>query len=170
MKKSAVEGVKVDESVYNVNKLNMTKVTDYAVAGYETVMTYTHTGNSIHGMNYSAVDLRGYSEIHFAFRSSCGFNFNNVVSSYDRDWMYFTLTQNDDETWNLTATKADGTVIATQNNLLANKDGLGDSYTPYTLNAILYGIPSGIYPLKSSSAGELTIWATEIRGTLKAGA
>ena len=170
LKESAVEGVKVDESVYNVNKLNMTKVADYAVAGYETVMTYTHTGNSIHGMNYSAVDLRGYSEIHFAFRSSDGFTFNNVQSSYDRDWMYFSLTQNDDETWNLTATKADGTVIATQNNLLANKAGLGDSYTPYALNAILYGIPSGIYPLKSSSVGELTIWATEIRGTLKAGA
>ena len=170
LKESAVEGVKVDESVYNVNKLNMTKVADYAVAGYETVMTYTHTGNSIHGMNYSAVDLRGYSEIHFAFRSSDGFTFNNVQSSYDRDWMYFSLTQNDDETWNLTATKVDGTVIATQNNLLANKAGLGDSYTPYALNAILYGIPSGIYPLKSSSVGELTIWATEIRGTLKAGA
>ena len=170
LKESAVEGVKVDESVYNVNKLNMTKVADYAVAGYETVMTYTHTGNSIHGMNYSAVDLRGYSEIHFAFRSSDGFTFNNVQSSYDRDWMYFSLTQNDDETWNLTATKADGTVIATQNNLLANKAGLGDSYTPYALNAILYGIPSGIYPLKSSSVGELTIWTTEIRGTLKAGA
>ena len=171
LKKSAVEGVKVDESVYNVNKLNMTKVTDYAVAGYETVMTYTHTGNSIHGMNYSAVDLRGYSEIHFAFRSSYGFNFNNVVSSYDRDWMYFTLTQNDDETWNLTATKADGTVIATQNNLLANKAELGASYTPYALNAILYGIPStGLYPNKSDSLSELTVWTTEIRGTLKAGA
>ena len=172
LKKSAVEGVKVDESVYNVNELNMTKVTDYAVAGYETVMTYTHTGsNSIHGMNYSAVDLRGYSEIHFAFRSSYGFNFNNVVSSYDRDWMYFTLTQNDDETWNLTATKADGTVIATQNNLLANKAELGASYTPYALNAILYGIPStGLYPNKSDSLSELTVWTTEIRGTLKAGA
>ncbi len=171
LKKSAVEGVKVDESVYNVNKLNMTKVTDYAVAGYETVMTYTHTGNSIHGMNYSAVDLRGYSEIHFAFRSSYGFNFNNVVSSYDRDWMYFTLTQNDDETWNLTAKKADGTVITTIENLRANKDGLGDSYTPYALNAILYGIPStGIYPNKSDSVSELTVWTTEIRGTLKAGA
>ena len=171
LKESAVEGVKVDESVYNVNKLNMTKLTDYAVAGYETVMTYTHTGNSIHGMNYSAVDLRGYSEIHFAFRSSYGFNFNNVVSSYDRDWMYFTLTQNDDETWNLTATKADGTVIATQNNLLANKAELGASYTPYALNAILYGIPStGLYPNKSDSLSELTVWTTEIRGTLKAGA
>ena len=171
LKKSAVEGVKVDESVYNVNKLNMTKVTDYAVAGYETVMTYTHTGNSIHGMNYSAVDLRGYSEIHFAFRSSYGFNFNNVVSSYDRDWMYFTLTQNDDETWNLTAKKADGTVITTIENLRANKDGLGDSYTPYALNAILYGIPStGLYPNKSDSLSELTVWTTEIRGTLKAGA
>ena len=171
LKKSAVEGVKVDESVYNVNKLNMTKVTDYAVAGYETVMTYTHTGNSIHGMNYSAVDLRGYSEIHFAFRSSYGFNFNNVVSSYDRDWMYFTLTQNDDETWNLTAKKADGTVITTIENLRANKDGLGDSYTPYALNAILYGIPStGLYPNKSDSLSELTVWTTEIRGTIKAGA
>ena len=172
LKKSAVEGVKVDESVYNVNKLNMTKVTDYAVAGYETVMTYTHTGsNSIHGMNYSAEVLRNYSEIHFAFRSSYGFNFNNVVSSYDRDWMYFTLTQNDDETWNLTATKADGTVIATQNNLLANKAELGASYTPYALNAILYGIPStGLYPNKSDSLSELTVWTTEIRGTLKAGA
>ena len=172
LKKSAVEGVKVDESVYNVNKLNMTKVTDYAVAGYETVMTYTHTGsNSIHGMNYSAEALRNYSEIHFAFRSSYGFNFNNVVSSYDRDWMYFTLTQNDDETWNLTATKADGTVIATQNNLLANKAGLDASYTPYALNAILYGIPStGLYPNKSDSLSELTVWTTEIRGTLKAGA
>ena len=172
LKKSAVEGVKVDESVYNVNKLNMTKVTDYAVAGYETVMTYTHTGsNSIHGMNYSAEALRNYSEIHFAFRSSYGFNFNNVVSSYDRDWMYFTLTQNDDETWNLTATKADGTVIATQNNLLANKAELGASYTPYALNAILYGIPStGLYPNKSDSLSELTVWTTEIRGTLKAGA
>ena len=172
LKKSAVEGVKVDESVYNVNKLNMTKVTDYAVAGYETVMTYTHTGsNSIHGMNYSAEALRNYSEIHFAFRSSYGFNFNNVVSSDDRDWMYFTLTQNDDETWNLTATKADGTVIATQNNLLANKAGLDASYTPYALNAILYGIPStGLYPNKSDSLSELTVWTTEIRGTLKAGA
>ena len=170
LKESAVEGVKVDESVYNVNKLNMTKVADYAVAGYETVMTYTTGDDNIHGMNYSAVDLRGYSEIHFAFRSSYGFTFNNEQSSYDRDWMYFSLTQNDDETWNLTATKADGTVIATQNNLLANKAGLGASYTPYALNAILFGIPSGIYPLKSSSVGELTIWATEIRGTLKAGA
>ena len=133
-------------------------------------MTYTTGDDNIHGMNYSAVDLRGYSEIHFAFRSSYGFTFNNEQSSYDRDWMYFSLTQNDDETWNLTATKADGTVIATQNNLLANKAGLGASYTPYALNAILFGIPSGIYPLKSSSVGELTIWATEIRGTLKAGA
>lgn len=172
MKESAVEGVKVDENVYNVNKLNMTKVTDYAAAGYETVMTYTHTGsNSIHGMNYSAEALRNYSEIHFAFRSSYGFNFNNVVSSYDRDWMYFTLTQNDDETWNLTAKKADGTVIATIENLRANKEELGGAYTPYALNAILYGIPStGLYPNKSDSLSELTVWATEIRGTLKAGA
>ena len=172
MKESAVEGVKVDENVYNVNKLNMTKVTDYAAAGYETVMTYTHTGsNSIHGMNYSAEALRNYSEIHFAFRSSYGFNFNNVVSSYDRDWMYFTLTQNDDETWNLTAKKADGTVIATIENLRANKEELGGAYTPYALNAILYGIPStGLYPNKSDSLSELTVWTTEIRGTLKAGA
>ena len=172
MKESAVEGVKVDENVYNVNKLNMTKVTDYAAAGYETVMTYTHTGsNSIHGMNYSAEALRNYSEIHFAFRSSYGFNFNNVVSSYDCDWMYFTLTQNDDETWNLTAKKADGTVITTIENLRANKDGLGGAYTPYALNAILYGIPStGLYPNKSDSLSELTVWTTEIRGTLKAGA
>lgn len=172
MKESAVEGVKVDENVYNVNKLNMTKVTDYAAAGYETVMTYTHTeSNSIHGMNYSAEALRNYSEIHFAFRSSYGFNFNNVVSSYDRDWMYFTLTQNDDETWNLTTKKADGTVIATIENLRANKEELGGAYTPYALNAILYGIPStGLYPNKSDSLSELTVWTTEIRGTLKAGA
>ena len=117
-----------------------------------------------HGMYMPSNDLSGYSEVNFAIKTGASYAFGGTTLTTKelKNWIYFDLTQNNDETWNLTVT-SDKTVVWTAENLTANNNGA--EYTKNAITSILYGDPSKGY----TPAGEkgATFYFTELRGIKK---
>ena len=117
-----------------------------------------------HGMYMPSNDLSGYSEVNFAIKTGASYAFGGATLTVKelKNWIYFDLTQNNDETWNLTVT-SDKTVVWTAENLTANNNAA--EYTKNAITSILYGDPSKGY----TPAGEkgATFYFTELRGIEK---
>lgn len=164
-------GVVVDNCAIGANGATTTiDITQNIPAGYETVRVYDTglaDGGAMHGMLYSGKSLYNYSEVHFAIKSTGYYILNHSWDDHvcgPDTWLFFSLTQNSNKTWNLVVSLEDGSIYYTENNM---SGFIGDNpgvYTNYALNAILYGIPSGIYPSKRNGV-DLLVYATEVRGT-----
>ncbi len=117
-----------------------------------------------HGMYMPSNDLSGYSEVNFAIKTGDRYLFGGAKGETLTltNWIFFSLTQNSDLTWNLVVTH-DGEVVHTAKNLSGNKSG--DEYTKNAITSILYGIPTTGY----TPAGEkgATFYFTELRGIKK---
>ena len=117
-----------------------------------------------HGMYMPSNDLSGYSEVNFAIKTGDRYLFGGAQEETLTltNWIFFSLTQNSDLTWNLVVTH-DGEVVHTAKNLSGNKSG--DEYTKNAITSILYGIPTTGY----TPAGEkgATFYFTELRGIKK---
>ena len=117
-----------------------------------------------HGMYMPSNDLSGYSEVNFAIKTGDRYLFGGAQGETLTltNWIFFSLTQNSDLTWNLVVTH-DGEVVHTAKNLSGNKSG--DEYTKNAITSILYGIPTTGY----TPAGEkgATFYFTELRGIKK---
>lgn len=117
-----------------------------------------------HGMYMPSNDLSGYSEVNFAIKTGDRYLFGGAQGETLTltNWIFFSLTQNSDLTWNLVVTH-DGEVVHTAKNMSGNKSG--DEYTKNAITSILYGIPTTGY----TPAGEkgATFYFTELRGIKK---
>lgn len=117
-----------------------------------------------HGMYMPSNDLSGYSKVNFAIKTGASYAFGGTTLTTKelKNWIYFDLTQNNDETWNLTVT-SDKTVVWTAENLTANNNA--GEYTKNAITSILYGdLSKGYTPAGEKGA---TFYFTELRGIEK---
>lgn len=132
--------------------------------GYEKVWQAPLSNGQKHGMYMPSNDLSGYSEVHFAIKTGDRYSFGGSVATVKelKNWIYFSLTQNSNGTWNLVAT-SDGADVWTAEGLTANNNA--GEYTKNALSAILYGDPSkGYTPV---GTGTENFYFTELRGIKK---
>ena len=129
--------------------------------GFDSVYKYENSSvTSIHGKNFSGVNLDNYSKVYFAVKTA-KFNFNNETTNEFNDWIYFSLAQTALKTWDLAVTYK-GETVYTKTGLNGAYE-TNENYTDNALDAILYGNPSGFYP--TCSNGEtLKVYVSELRG------
>lgn len=167
---SYVTGGIVAEKMYSTSKMGKKAYESAAKIalpeGYEKVWQAPLDNDKgfKHGMYMPSNDLSGYSEVNFAIKTGDRYLFGGAQGETLTltNWIFFSLTQNSDLTWNLVVTH-DGEVVHTAKNLSGNKSG--DEYTKNAITSILYGIPTTGY----TPAGEkgATFYFTELRGIKK---
>lgn len=158
-----ITGDIIDEKLYSANGIKVNETTEEIPSGYEKVWQVNNSSNPLHGQYLSNKVLTGYTEVNFAIKTNGNYVFNSWNSSSDesRSWLYFTLTQTDENIWTITAKTRDDKVVFSGDGFKGYSDSLGSGYTSYSLNAIMYGV-AGIF----GPTGDC--WFTEVRGVLKA--
>ncbi len=154
----------IDEKLYSANGIKVNETTEEIPSGYERVwQVNNNSGGVLHGQFLSNKVLTGYTEVNFAIKTNGNYVFNSWNSSSDEShsWLYFTLTQTDENIWTITAKTRDDKVVFSGDGFKGYSDSLGSGYTSYSLNAIMYGV-AGIF----GPTGDC--WFTEVRGVLKA--
>ena len=160
-------GVIIDNSALSANGVTIQDSNMEAPDGFVNVKECIRS-DFVHGMFYSAQDLRGYSEVHFAFLTTGYFIFNGWDKvDASASWLYFTLTQNADGTWNMVCKKASGAVVDTRENMNAYVGSNPDVYTNYSLNAILKGCQTTGFYSSQKDGTEFKNYCSELRGTAK---
>lgn len=161
-----ITGDIIDEKLYSANGITVNETTEAIPSGYEKVWQYKgmYGDGYIHGQVYSAVSLTEYSSVNFAIKTTGTFNLNNEKSDSSHAWLYFTLVQNDDKTWNIKVENRTGSVVYSGSNFNAYKGDAPGVYTNYALNAILFGCPAGFSV--QGNADTMTYF-TEVRGVPK---
>jgi hypothetical protein len=132
-------------------------------AGFEKLYKHVSSGENIHGMLYSGVNLDNYSMVTFAIKTA-NFNMNSEGANESNEWLVFTLTQVSPDTWDLVVTCNGATVFEKSGLNGAYNSEANPAYSDNALDAILYGNPSGFSP--TGVNGELIVYVTELRGTL----
>lgn len=153
----------IDEKLYSANGIKVNETTEEIPSGYERVwQVNNNSGGVLHGQFLSNKVLTGYTEVNFAIKTNGNYVFNSWNSSSDEShsWLYFTLTQTDENIWTITAKTRDDKVVFSGDGFKGYSDSLGSGYTSYSLNAIMYGV-AGIF----GPTGDC--WFTEMRGVLK---
>lgn len=159
-----ITGDIIDEKLYSANGIKVNETTEEIPSGYERVwQVNNNSGGVLHGQFLSNKVLTGYTEVNFAIKTNGNYVFNSWNSSSDEShsWLYFTLTQTDENIWTITAKTRDDKVVFSGDGFKGYSDSLGSGYTSYSLNAIMYGV-AGIF----GPTGDC--WFTEVRGVLKA--
>lgn len=159
-----VIGEIIDEKLYSANGITVNETTEEIPSGYEKVwQVNNNSGGVLHGQFLSNKVLTGYTEVNFAIKTNGNYVFNSWNSSSDEshNWLYFTLTQTDENIWTITAKTRDDKVVFSGDGFKGYSDSLKSGYTSYSLNAIMYGV-AGIF----GPTGDC--WFTEVRGVLKA--
>ena len=158
-----ITGDIIDEKLYSANGIKVNETTEEIPSGYERVwQVNNNSGGVLHGQFLSNKVLTGYTEVNFAIKTNGNYVFNSWNSSSDEShsWLYFTLTQTDENIWTITAKTRDDKVVFSGDGFKGYSDSLGSGYTSYSLNAIMYGV-AGIF----GPTGDC--WFTEVRGVLK---
>lgn len=118
----------------------------------------------IHGKFYAGEPLTGYSSVNFAIKTTGTFILDDGTTQTGI-WLYFNLTQNGENSWDVTVKNIAGTILY-KGAGLSGYYGESSVYTNNALNAILYGLrQTGFYV--SGNADTMTYF-TEVRGVLKA--
>lgn len=159
-----IAGDIIDEKLYGANGIKVNETTEEIPSGYERVwQVNNNSGEVLHGQFLSNKVLTGYTEVNFAIKTNGNYVFNSWNSSSDEShsWLYFTLTQTDENIWTITAKTRDDKVVFSGDGFKGYSDSLGSGYTSYSLNAIMYGVAGAFGP-----TGDC--WFTEVRGVLKA--
>lgn len=158
-----ITGDIIDEKLYSANGIKVNETTEEIPSGYERVwQVNNNSGGVLHGQFLSNKVLTGYTEVNFAIKTNGNYVFNSWNSSSDEShsWLYFTLTQTDENIWTITAKTRDDKVVFSGDGFKGYSDSLGSGYTSYSLNAIMYGV-AGIF----GPTGDC--WFTEVRGVPK---
>lgn len=152
----------IDEKLYSANNIKVNETTEEIPSGYEKVWQVNNSSNPLHGQYLSNKVLTGYTEVNFAIKTNGNYVFNSWNSSSDEShsWLYFTLTQTDENIWTITAKTRDDKVVFSGDGFKGYSDSLGSGYTSYSLNAIMFGVAGGFGP-----TGDC--WFTEVRGVPK---
>ena len=162
-----IVGDVVDESAISANGITKEKIDAKPAAGFSSnyqITGVSPTADNMHGQFYSHVDLRGYSEVHFAAMTSGFWSVNSIGNIGQTDkWVYFSLTNNGDTTFNLVMTDENDTILFSQDNLPSFKADDPGAYANYSLSTILYGNSLEVTPMKGE--GDLLVYASELRGT-----
>ena len=152
----------IDEKLYSANGIKVNETTEEIPSGYEKVWQVNNSSNPLHGQYLSNKVLTGYTEVNFAIKTNGNYVFNGWNSSSDEShsWLYFTLTQTDENIWTIKAKTRDDKVVFSGDGFKGYSDSLGSGYTRYSLNAIMYGVTGSFGP-----TGDC--WFTEVRGVPK---
>lgn len=152
----------IDEKLYSANNIKVNETTEEIPSGYEKVWQVNNSSNPLHGQYLSNKVLTGYTEVNFAIKTNGNYVFNswNSPSDESHSWLYFTLTQTDENIWTITAKTRDDKVVFSGDGFKGYSDSLGSGYTSYSLNAIMYGVTGAFGP-----TGDC--WFTEVRGVPK---
>ena len=168
-RENEILGEIVDESAISGNSIAKEKLTsDIAANGFENVykIGVSEDANNMHGQYYSDKVLTNYNEVHFALKTSGYWSFGGGAYAYKQnEWVYFNLTNNNDNTFNLVVKDKNNAILYSQNNMSSFKGENPGVYTNYALNTILFG-NADICPFKDSDH-DFLVYASEIRGTLK---
>ena len=167
-KQTELMGTKVDECVYSANGIQTYDTYELVPSGFEQVhvtSSKTSDGSFFSGEYYSAFDLSSYSKVKFALKTMGYFLCNHLWNSYvcgTSDWLIFELTKTGAYTWDLVVTNFKGETYYTEEGLSGDMGANLGVYTSNSLNAILYGKPSGFYAAKKNGV-DLKVYATEVR-------
>lgn len=158
-------GTVIDACAISGNNAPIKESNLLAPVGFSSVHEISQT-EYLHGMFFSATPLTNYEIVKFAIKTIGYFAFRSWENSDgSHEWLFFTLKNNHDETFNLTVKTANNRVVETQNNMQSYKGSDPGSYTNYALNSIFYGVPEKVnYPSKQIDPNyDLIIYATEMR-------
>lgn len=158
-----ITGDIIDEKLYSGKGITVIETTEEIPSGYEKVwQVNNNSGGVLHGQFLSNKVLTGYTEVNFAIKTNGNYVFNSWNSSSDEShsWLYFTLTQTDENIWTITAKTRDDKVVFSGDGFKGYSDSLKSGYTSYSLNAIMCGV-AGIF----GPTGDC--WFTEVRGVPK---
>lgn len=160
-----ITGDIIDEKFINANGITGETTTEEIPSGYEKVWQYKgmYGDGYIHGQAYSAVPLTEYSSVNFAIKTTGTFKLDDGTTQTGI-WLYFNLTQNGENSWDVTVKNTAGTILY-KGAGLSGYYGESTVYTNNALNAILYGLrQTGFYVI--GNADTMTYF-TEVRGVLK---
>ncbi|MBO5027636.1 MAG: hypothetical protein J6C79_03820 [Clostridia bacterium] len=148
-------GVDINGSMFEAT----TEIT--AAFGFEKVYKYqSATAANIHGMNFDGTNLDEYSKVYFALKTS-KFNCNAEKTLEGlTDWLYFELTQTAANTWDIKITYGGEVVYSGTGFNGAYNSEANPAYSNNAIDAILYGNPSGFYPMAVD--GDLTVYVSEV--------
>lgn len=155
----------IDEKFINANGITGEATTEEIPSGYEKVWQYKgmYGDGFIHGQAYSAVSLTEYSSVNFAIKTTGTFKLDDGTTQTGI-WLYFNLTQNGENSWDVTVKNTAGTILY-KGAGLSGYYGESTVYTNNALNAILYGLrQTGFYVI--GNADTMTYF-TEVRGVPK---
>lgn len=167
-----ITGDKIVDCVYdNIGtdcygkKVTFTDSSEAVPEGFTVVKEYTCSETSLQG-KMTHVDIRGYSEVHFAIKTSGYMQIDTSVDSKTAikqkyaDWLYFTLVNESTEKkvqWRVKV-KYQGVEIV---NFLNTRD----ITQPGVCGVLWHGGAAGTMPC--DDAAGFKIYTTELRGTLK---
>ncbi len=169
-KEEELMGSKVDECVFSANGIQTFDTFEVVPTGFEQVHvtnSKTADGSFFSGEYYSAFDLSPYTKVKFALKTMGYFLCNHLWNQYvcgTSDWLVFDLTRVGTYTWNLVITNYNGQTYYQEDGLSGDMGANSGVYTTNSLNAILYGVPSGFYAAKKNGV-DLKVYATEVRAT-----
>ena len=155
----------IDECAISANGVSTTQLSETAPEGFATVhqVNIDPSSSSMHGMFFSNVNLLDYAEVYFAAKTSGKWYFDgeNIVNK-GGEWVFFSLFNNGDNTFDLIVKDKDGNNIYTRDSMNSYRGADPGVYTNYALNAILYG-NADVNPQKNGDI-DFTVFATELRG------
>ena len=155
-------GDMIADCAYEATQAGFNETTEIATAnGFEKVYKHTSTGDNIHGMLFSGLNLDNYTTVTFAIKTA-QMKMNANGSNTSNEWLVFTLTQVSPDKWDVVVT-CNGNVVHEEHGLNgAYNSAANPNYSDNALDAILYGNPSGFCPQNVN--GNLTVYVTELRG------
>lgn len=179
--KSVTFGNKIDDVLlFDADKLALNEVVGataegFAASGFEKLYKSDESVKSYNNRALSDADLSAYSEVRFAVMSNwlIGAGRFNTNGECLYKWFYYTLKQTADNVWSVTITDEGGKVLAEAKNI----NGIKGGYVSNSIDEVLWGIgdlfritvgTGGNADLDASlREGDLVVYCSEIRGTLK---
>ena len=161
-------GTIIDYKVFSAKNIIAEAVNEAAPGVFEKVWKTNNTllksdeSKYLHGTFYSAEDITGYSEIHYAVKTNYQFSTPSGISPIN-GWVYYTFIQNNDGTWNMTMTYTqNGKVKTDPKNNISLYEGKG--YTANSLQALSY---NAWYLPYVKNVDTSYVYFTELRGVKK---
>lgn len=172
--KSVTFGNKIDDVLlFDADKLALNEVVGttaegFMASGFEKLYKSGDSVKSYNDRALSDADLSAYSEVRFAVMSNWKIGAKNFNDSgeYSYRWFYYTLKQTADNVWSVTITDDSGKVLGEAKNI----NGIKSGYVSNSIDEVLWGM-GDLFRITVGDAslreGDLVVYCSEIRGTLK---
>ncbi|MBO5026941.1 MAG: DUF4838 domain-containing protein [Clostridia bacterium] len=142
--------------------LSVTGTTEEAVpTGFTMVSKSASFTGTLHTGTYGNKQVvAAYTDIYFAIKvTGDGTLRINGTSGFNGEWIYFHYKHNDGTSWQLSATKEDGTVVRA---VALNAPNKGGNYPENAISTLIYnaGCDVDVY----SASGNCAVYSTEVLG------